>query len=555
MTRTIGFLFSILILVVTSATGALAEKRVALVIGNSKYDRTVSLPNPVNDAEAMANVLRHIGFSVTKVNDLSFDGMRRSLRDFSDVASKADTALVFYAGHGMEVNKQNYLIPVDARLETDRDIAFEAVALDLIMNAVSGAKKLRLVMLDACRNNPFAVKMKRTSATRSIGRGLARIEPTTGTLVSYAAKEGTVAEDGNDQNSPYTKALLRHLVEPGLDIQFLFRKVRDSVLASTNGQQEPFTYGSLPGRQIFLVKPTTAPGFATAPTPLSSGTVTQNGPSTIDLEVLFWSSVMNSNDPKIVQTYLDKFPTGLFARLARSKLTDLQQAAISRPAIDPAVDRQPAARPITDPVAGQQVADQQPDGKEIHARSFKAYKNKDYRQAMKLAREAAGKGYARAMVSVGFLYEKGRGASRNYAEAIRWYRKAAASGEHKAMRNMGVMYSKGLGVDRNFAEAARWYRKAADRGNADAMFYLGRMYDKGRGVTRDTRKAVQLFARAIKAGSKASLKNITTNPQSWSRGFRLELQRKLRDEGVYAGAIDASVGPATTRAVQRLAAK
>lgn len=251
--------------ILVACTVAQAAKRVALVIGNSDYQHASKLPNPRNDARDMAAAFDRLGFEVTRLDNLGFGEMRRTLGEFSDNAFGADMAVVFYAGHGMEVNKQNYLIPTDARLATDRAISYEAVPLELVTEAVSGAKGLKLVMLDACRNNPFAASMELTNPNRSIGRGLARVEPVAGTLVSFAAKEGTVASDGDGDNSPYTEALLEHLEEPGLEINFLFRKVRDKVMEQTSNQQQPFTYGSLPAEEIFLVgtprKPAIAPSF------------------------------------------------------------------------------------------------------------------------------------------------------------------------------------------------------------------------------------------------------------------------------------------------------
>jgi len=175
------------------------------------------------------------------------------LRAFARDAERADWAVVYFAGHGIEIGGVNYLIPVDARLETDRDAQFEAVALEQVLGAVEGAKKLRLVVLDACRDNPFAQRMKRTVASRSIGRGLARVEPEGGTLVAYAAKHGEIALDGEGTNSPFVTALLKHMPTPGVEINKLFRLVRDDVMTATGRRQEPFIYGSLPAEDFFFV--------------------------------------------------------------------------------------------------------------------------------------------------------------------------------------------------------------------------------------------------------------------------------------------------------------
>ncbi len=233
---------------------AMAEKRLALVIGNSDYEFVSNLPNPANDAQDIAAALTRLGFDVTVGTDLDFRAMRLMMRDFSDKAQEADKTLIYFAGHGIEIENNNYLIPVNARLKSDRDIKFEAVPLDLVVNSISENAGLKVVLVDACRNNPFLVDMIRTSATRSVGRGLGGIDPG-GVLVGYSARGGTLALDGEGRNSPYAEALLKHIEEPGLEIGKLFRKVRDSVFEATAGYQEPFTYGSLPGADIFLKPP------------------------------------------------------------------------------------------------------------------------------------------------------------------------------------------------------------------------------------------------------------------------------------------------------------
>ena len=245
----------ITVLVWTSPTHA--EKRAALVIGNSAYKHTQSLINPSNDALAIAATLRSIGFKDVEVAiDQDFDSMRDTVRKFGQRAAKLDFALVYYAGHGMEMGGKNYLLPVDAKLRSDRDLDYEALTLNLILRAIEPAKQLRIVILDACRDNPFAAQMRISGkGTRSVSRGLAQVEPTGNTLVAYASKHGTVAEDGAGDNSPFATALLEHMGVPGLEISMLFRRVRDSVLDQTNRGQEPFVYGSLGGEAIYLVPP------------------------------------------------------------------------------------------------------------------------------------------------------------------------------------------------------------------------------------------------------------------------------------------------------------
>ena len=213
---------------------ALADKRVALVLGNSAYQNVPPLTNPVNDAALIADTFKKAGFDLVQLKqNLSAQETRRVLRDFADKSNDADIAVIYYAGHGIEVDGSNYLIPIDAKLERDNDVYDEAFSLDRILVTVEPAKRLRLVILDACRDNPFAQKMKKTLATRAIGRGLAKVEPASpNTLIAYSAKAGSTAQDGASNNSPFTTALATHLTTPGLDIRRAFGLVRDEVLRS-----------------------------------------------------------------------------------------------------------------------------------------------------------------------------------------------------------------------------------------------------------------------------------------------------------------------------------
>ncbi|MBI3699582.1 MAG: tetratricopeptide repeat protein [Afipia sp.] len=231
-----------------------AGRRVALVIGNSQYKNVPALPNPQRDAALLANTLRKVGFqTVTLQTNLGRDGMMNALRDFAQQAVDADWAMIYYAGHGMEIAGTNYLLPIDAKIAVDSDINFEGISLDLVRNVVNRAKRLRLIVLDACRDNPFANQMKRslTVASRSVSRGLASVEPEAGTLIVYAAKDGETAADGSGNNSPFAAALVKNMQTPGLEVRRLFDYVRDDVMDATAQKQQPFSYGSLSGRQDF----------------------------------------------------------------------------------------------------------------------------------------------------------------------------------------------------------------------------------------------------------------------------------------------------------------
>ena len=229
-------------------------KRVALVIGNSAYRNVPALPNPPNDAGDLAAALNRLGFAVTLITNASFDEMRRSLIALGRDAAGADMAAVYFAGHGMEISGENWLIPVDAELKKDTDALNEAISLRSVMLQVSNTTSLGLIILDACRNNPFATKMQRSLALRAaVSGGLGRIEPVGNVLVAYAARDGTTALDGDGRNSPFTAALLHNIETPGVEVTFMFRNVRDDVMEVTRNEQQPFVYGSLSRKAIYLV--------------------------------------------------------------------------------------------------------------------------------------------------------------------------------------------------------------------------------------------------------------------------------------------------------------
>jgi uncharacterized caspase-like protein len=291
---------------------AFADKRVAMVIGNSAYQNVAPLANPVNDGTVMASTLKDAGFDVVDFRrDLPAAETRRALRDFADRARDADIALVYYAGHGIEVDGANYLIPVDARLERDTDVYDEAFSLDRVLIAIEPARKLRLVILDACRDNPFTKSMKRTVASRAIGQGLAKIEPTSpNVLIAYSAKAGSTAADGDGKNSPFTIALSKHLTTPGLDVRRAFGYVRDDVLKSTGNRQEPFVYGSLGGEDVPLV-----PAPAIAAPPPAAPVANPQADVRRDYEL-----ALQIGNKSALNAFLAQYPDGFYASLAKLQL-------------------------------------------------------------------------------------------------------------------------------------------------------------------------------------------------------------------------------------------
>jgi tetratricopeptide (TPR) repeat protein len=236
----------------TAVAVATPGRRIALVIAMSVYANVPRLRNPVADARAVAEAFRRLGFAeVIEREDLTRAKLEETLKDFGDKAADADWAVIYYAGHGVEMNGENYLVPVDAKLDRADHIEDEAVTLKRVLSKAQPAHKMRMVILDACRNNPFRMASV-DGQSRAVSRGLAPVEPARGVLVAYAARDGTKAEDGDSDHSPFTQALLANLEMPGLDIGLMFRRVRDQVLARTNNAQEPFTYGSLPGEELYF---------------------------------------------------------------------------------------------------------------------------------------------------------------------------------------------------------------------------------------------------------------------------------------------------------------
>lgn len=251
-----------------SGSMAMAQgQRVALVIGNATYT-AASVPrlaNPLNDAADVAGALTRLGFAVTVLSDGRQDAMRRALRDFGRAAEGAEQAIVFFAGHGIEMGGENWLLPVDVEMRAEGDVQHEAIRLRDVMETVARARSLGLVILDACRDDPFRNRMQRSAGVqRSVGRGLGRVEPArSAVLVAYAAKDGSTAADGAGRNSPYTTALLRHLGNASLEVYDLFREVHDDVVESTRGQQQPALYGQMGRQRVFLAG--VAPGAARPP--------------------------------------------------------------------------------------------------------------------------------------------------------------------------------------------------------------------------------------------------------------------------------------------------
>ncbi len=312
---------AVLLAALLQTSAAFADKRVALVIGNSAYQNVNRLPNPAKDAASIGDMLKKAGFDVVNSKqDVTNADMRKMVRDFSDQVRDADVAVVYYAGHGIEVDGTNYLLPVDTRLERDVDVEDEAVSLDRIVRILDPVKRLRLVILDACRDNPFQQTMKRSLSSRGVTRGLGKVEPENpNTLIAYAAKAGSTASDGDGDHSPFTTALLKQLPVPGQDLRKSLGYVRDAVLKQTDNKQEPFVYGSLGGDDVVLVagaKPTPA----AVPAQVSS--LDPNSPLRRDYEL-----AAQINTKAAWDAFLKTYPKGFYADLARAAQNKLSDSA------------------------------------------------------------------------------------------------------------------------------------------------------------------------------------------------------------------------------------
>ena len=329
-----------LLLLLLSLTSAMAqERRIALVIGNTGYQHMRALPNAVNDAEALAGTLRGLGFAVTLERNQNAAAMRRTMRDFSDAARGADVALFFFAGHGLQMGTrdraENYLVPVDARLSDARDTEDETIALSRVLQLLDGARA-RVVILDACRDNPLLAQMAQAGGTRSVSRGLAPIEASgaQGTLVAFSTAPGAVAADGRGRNSPFTTALLRHLPTPGLELRGALTRVRAEVARETNNTQVPWSNDGLLAELFLAGQGSASPSSAAGPQIALAPQAAPPAPAA--LELAFWQSIQGSQRAEEFEAYLRQFPQGTFADLARARIAALRAPALPAPQPQPA---------------------------------------------------------------------------------------------------------------------------------------------------------------------------------------------------------------------------
>lgn len=541
--RAVCLVWSGLLAVWLTVSAAWAGERVALVIGNSEYEAVGSLDNPRNDALDISVALEGLGFDVLLGRDLTQAAMQQITRDFADAARDADVALFYYAGHGFQVDGQNYLIPTDAAIASPSDVTSQTIAMTGILQAMQQAPGLKLIFLDACRDNPFG-------ATLAEDPGLARIGTEADFMFAYATQPGNVAYDGTGRNSFFTKALLYHLYTPGQPLAELMIAVRRDVIAATGGQQIPWENSSLTRQFVFDTNP-----------PDTSG------------ETLFYQVAASMRDSEMMRLYLDNYPEGahrseVLAYLegdtrTRSldapesaaepeaqaeKLWTLAQRSRLRPLLDLYVERYPAGehvdeaerllslipapqdtspgvlceRLVTHPrdaIAGTPGVPferlQQNAIPAIRACSAAVTQNPnlphyiallaraiaasgDLARAIDLYETAADRGDLRAMVSLAQLKENGTGMPRDIPAAMELYRQAARGGSADAMINLAVTLFEGVDLPQDTDRAVALLKQASEGGSAKATFNLGVLAQDG--VIGDPADALDYFRRAARNG-------------------------------------------------------
>jgi len=462
VTRVFFIYFLLSLLFGLGSVGALATPRTALVIGNGAY-QNAPLANPPRDARAMADKLRALDFQVIEVVDVDRTGMRTAIRDFAQsLRTRGGVGLFFYAGHGVQVEGSNYLLPVGVDIQRAFEVPDEALEMSSVLRAMEHAgNDMNVVILDACRNNPF------TRSFRSVDQGLARMEGPTGSLIAYSTAPGSVAADGDDGNSPYTRRLLEAMDLPGLTLEQVFKRVREGVVVETNGAQVPWEHSSLLGE--FYFQP---PGEAAPASQVSADAVPapspESGNDTIaELELAFWESIKDSDDPAYFQAYLEQYPGGHFASLATLRLESLTEtASASRSAT--------ATAPTPEATVASAPATPTPRPKPAVPATPAAPAAPDADAPIQQVIQAARDGDAIAQGLLGRLLASGQGVPRDLQQAYVWSALAAERGVQDAVL-----------VEEFLAQHLdRQQRRAADRQLAELRTRYGTEADRDRDKRR-----------------------------------------------------------------------
>jgi tetratricopeptide (TPR) repeat protein len=466
---------------ILSFTGSVhAEKRVALVVGNSAYKNVTPLDNPSNDASLMAETLKGLGFSLVGSKaqlDLDKNALDDAVQSFGRQIQGADVAMFYYAGHGVQVRGSNYLVPVNANPTREADVDFQMVDLNLVLNQMQGSgTRLNLVVLDACRNNPFGGR-----GLRSSEGGLAQMRAPEGTLISYATQPGNVAQDGDDGHSPYTKALAGTIKRAGLDIFQTFNEVGLAVKRSTGGSQQPWTSASPIDGNFYFVPSVSSPA---SPIPENQK------PDVPTLE----RSRQEARLPEPTQSFSSDTVTDC-DRLAASPEDPMHVPGIAGVNLTQ-IDIVPAL------AACNAAMQQHPDVARFAFQAARiALVQKDFALARQLFEKTAIAGYPAGYNNLGLLYYRGNGVPKDFVQARKWYERAIAVNDAPAMGNLGILYQQGNGVPKDYAEARKWYEKAVAANDANGMVLLGNLYLQGAGVPKDYAKARSWFEKAAARGA------------------------------------------------------
>jgi TPR repeat protein len=495
---------------VVASLPALAESRLALVIGNGAYRNVAALANPPNDAKDIAAALKSLGFEVTLETDLDQAATRRAIDEFAAKSADADVSLLYYAGHGLQLAGRNYLVPVDANLRTADDVVARTVALDPVLAELGKGQGLHLVFLDACRNNPFA-----GAGVALPQAGLARVGKLPGFFITFATQPDNVAFDGSGRNSPFATALLGHLATPGADISSMMIAVRNDVFAATGGQQIPADE-SLLTRQFYFAG---------------------NAASEETLETQLWRLAGKDRDPNLLAAYLDRYPDGPHAADVRSLLAGSGKAAVTPQSQAEVEDvlwalarserqarlaelylaRYPNGAHAEDAkalIASLRAAQQTSSSPElacerlaIHPHDATASVNgvemdvlrKNAEAAVEFCRQAAAAHPQVAHYEA--LLARSTYAAGRYTEALALYKKAADASDARAMVSLGLMLETGDHAPKDLQAAYELYEKAAERGSADGALDLAVALVKGRGIDADIPRALSLLQKASDDGS------------------------------------------------------
>jgi TPR repeat protein len=467
-----------LLLCAGMGSAAHAEKRVALVIGNSNYRAAQQLANPADDARLMSDTLLSLGFFVVGGGarlDLDKAGFDAALREFGDALVGADVALFYYAGHGVETHGLNYLVPVDAHPLQETDVISQMTGLAPILGEMekSGAR-VNLLLVDACRDNPF-----HDHGLSSISGGLAQMQAPPGTLISFATQPHGVALDGDDGHSPYTRALAATMQRQGFGLFKTFNEVGLAVEKATHGQQLPWVSSSpISGSFYFAGKPAIA-----TPASLPAPAAPVDGPAFTPLDDAALRRDLITDCDRLAAMPFDGGHASELPGVDTGKI----DVKLAGPACDDAMQRYPDVMRFVLEAGRVAVA------------------RKEYAEARNLFERAAAGGYRMGLNNIGALYEGGSGVRPDYVQAANWYRKAVEAGEPIAMIDLGYLYENGLGVAKNCAEAVRLYETAVKAGMPDAMFNLGLLYYNGKCVQRDNAEARRLYEQASNLGNAAAM--------------------------------------------------